>query len=109
VGRWLGNLDMVDAWQVVYTPGHTTESICLYEPEKQILLAGDTLVGFRAALWVNPFCEDAEVLAMSLLTLERLAVKIVYPGHGRPVRGAQAFQRALRRTAPRRFALPLGL
>lgn len=104
VGRWLGNLEMVDGWQVVYTPGHTPESVCLYEPNLQILLAGDTLVGMRGGLWVNPFSEDGEVLNMSLHTLERLPVKVVYPAHGTAVRGAQAYLRALHRTAPHRIA-----
>jgi hypothetical protein len=46
---------------------------------------------------VNPLRDDAEVLAMSLCTLGRLTVKMVYPAHGRPVRGQVAFERALNR------------
>lgn len=98
--RWLaGGEKLPGGWEVVYVPGHTAESIALYQRERQILLAGDTLVGARGGLWVNPFNEDGEVLAMSLLTLERLPVRIVYPGHGTPVRGRTALVKALHRGA----------
>lgn len=96
--RWLAGGELLPGgWEVVYMPGHTVESIALYHREREILLAGDTLVGARGSLWVNPFNEDGEVLAMSLLTLEQLPVRIVYPGHGAPVRGRAALLKALHR------------
>lgn len=96
--RWLsGGEKLPGGWEVVYVPGHTAESIALYHRQRQILLAGDTLVSARGGLWVNPFNEDGEVLAMSLHTLEQLAVLIVYPGHGAPVRGRAALLKALHR------------
>lgn len=85
-------------WRVIYTPGHTPDSVCLYHLKRKVLLAGDTLVGLRSgSLIVNPFNADDEVLAMSLLTLGRLRVEVVYPGHGRPAHGEVAYQRALNR------------
>lgn len=98
IDRWLASGELLPGgWEIVYTPGHTAESVCVYHRERQILLAGDTLVGARGSLWVNPFNEDGEVLAMSLLTLEQLPVLITYPGHGAPVRGRAALLKALHR------------
>jgi hydroxyacylglutathione hydrolase len=98
---WFGNGEVLPGgWEVIYTPGHTRESICLYNRHSQVLLAGDTLVGKRGGLYVNPFHEDAEVLNLSLLTLERLRVSTIYPGHGRPAHGQLVFEKALNRHMP---------
>lgn len=98
VQQWFENNTLLPGgWRVVYTPGHARESISLYHPRHEILLAGNTLVGMRGGMRVNPFNEDNEVLAMSLCTLEQLKINIVYPAHGRPSRGQQAFSKALRR------------
>jgi glyoxylase-like metal-dependent hydrolase (beta-lactamase superfamily II) len=99
VQGWFENNTLLPGgWRAIYTPGHTRESISLYHPKHQILLVGDTLIGMRGGLRTNPFNDDGEVLNMSLCTLEQLRVKIVYPGRGRPARGQQAFNKALRKT-----------
>ena len=69
-------------FQVLHTPGHTPGSVCLYWPEEQILLSGDTLfrMGFgRTDLPGGNYGQ----LIVSLEHLFALPAETkVYPGHG---------------------------
>jgi hydroxyacylglutathione hydrolase len=73
-------------FKVIYTPGHASDGIALYNREARVLISGDTL-------WED----DIPTITMrvegstclfdlldSLEKLESLDVEIVYPGHGRP-------------------------
>jgi len=73
-------------FHVIYTPGHASDGIALYNRKVKILISGD-------ALWKD----DIPTITMrvegstclfdlldSLEKLESLDVEIVYPGHGRP-------------------------
>ena len=73
-------------FQVIYTPGHASDGIVLYNRQEKILISSDTL-------WEN----DVAVMTLrvegslalfhlqeSLQKLEALDVKKIYPGHGRP-------------------------
>ena len=40
------------AWQVVETPGHAPSHICLYQPERRLLISGDHLLG-RVSLYFD--------------------------------------------------------
>jgi hydroxyacylglutathione hydrolase len=73
-------------FHVLYTPGHASDGIVLYNRKAKILISGD-------ALWED----DIPAITMrvegsrclfdlldSLEKLESLEVEIVYPGHGRP-------------------------
>ena len=73
-------------FQVIYTPGHASDAIVLYNSQEKILISSDTL-------WENDMAvmtirvEGSNALyhmQESLQKLEPLDVKIVYPGHGRP-------------------------
>jgi hydroxyacylglutathione hydrolase len=68
---------------VLYTPGHTQGSICLYLPEESLLLAGDTL--FAGSVGRTDFPGgDARQLIRSIQ--EQLMAlpdaTVVVPGHG---------------------------
>ena len=86
-------------WQAHAAPGHDMEGLMYFEPASGVLLSGDALwengLGF---VWPheppNPFVEAA---LEALATLERLAPRVVIPGHGAPfedVAGALARARA---------------
>jgi glyoxylase-like metal-dependent hydrolase (beta-lactamase superfamily II) len=66
--------------EVLHTPGHSSDSICLYAPAAKTLFSGDTLVRVRAS---------GDVYTRDYLTgLVRLAArKIVriYSGHDKPI------------------------
>ena len=74
-------------FEVFWTPGHAPGHICLYEPDKKILLSGDhilptitTHVGLHPQSGSNPL---GDYLA-SLNRLKELEVEMVLPGHGQP-------------------------
>jgi len=69
-------------FKVIHTPGHTSGSICLYEPEKKILITGDTLFEDSFGRTDLPTGSRKELLD-SLNKLQGLEVKLLLPGHGR--------------------------
>jgi glyoxylase-like metal-dependent hydrolase (beta-lactamase superfamily II) len=79
--------------EALHLPGHTSGHICLLEPERRVLFAGDTLL---LDITPNPLLEptphDPAVRRKSLVeyleTLEVLAsldLAEVWPGHGPPI------------------------
>lgn len=68
-------------FKVLHTPGHTDGSICLYEPEKKILISGDTLFADSIGRVDLP---TGSLLGMrhSLRKLRKLEIKLLLPGHG---------------------------
>ncbi|MHA1679809.1 MAG: MBL fold metallo-hydrolase [Promethearchaeota archaeon] len=79
--------------EVIETPGHTSGSICLYEPVKRYLFTGDTL--FSGAL-PNVY-ESGSISEMiySISNLDCLKVYNFLPGHGPPVFGEENVKREL--------------
>lgn len=67
--------------QVLHTPGHTTDSICLYLPEENTLFTADTVLGHGTAVF-----EDLTTYMSSLRLLLQLVssnhLMTLYPGHG---------------------------
>ncbi len=73
------------AWEVHAAPGHDPHSVVLFEPHTKTLLSADALWerGFGV---VFPELEGADAFAQVGATLdliERLAPRVVVPGHGR--------------------------
>ena len=73
-------------FQVIYTPGHASDGIVLYNRREKVLISSDTL-------WENDMAamtlrvEGSRALfdmQQSLEKLEALEVEFVYPGHGPP-------------------------
>ena len=86
-------------WRVIETPGHAPSHICLYQPERRLLISGDHLLG-RVSLYFDAgYTPDpvAEFLA-SLDKVDGLDARLALSGHGRPftdIRGHVAANRAL--------------
>ena len=99
-------------WEAHAAPGHDMEALVFFDPRDRVLISGDALwengLGF---VWAheppNPFVEAA---LAALATIERLAPRVVIPGHGEPFEDvADALARARSRLAafandPRRTA-----
>jgi glyoxylase-like metal-dependent hydrolase (beta-lactamase superfamily II) len=71
-------------WEAIETPGHAPSHVCLYQPEKRILISGDHLLG-RVSLWYDyGYSPDpaGEFLA-SLDRIEKLDARLCLSGHGR--------------------------
>jgi len=74
------------SFQVIHTPGHSDDSICLYCAQEGALFVGDTPVVIRT---VNGSYEPRFVEALERLC--QLEVRSIYFGHGDPVlEGGQA-------------------
>ena len=72
----------MDGWTVLHTPGHSPGSICLYNADSKILIAGDTLFNAGFGRTDAPGGSDEE-LERSLRRLSALPGEtLVIPGHG---------------------------
>ncbi len=85
------------AWQVYETPGHAPSHVVLHQPERELMISGDHLLGRTVLFFDYGHTPDpvGEYLG-SLDTIEPLAVSLCLPGHGRPFRDAPAKVEAAR-------------
>ena len=69
------------SFQVIYTPGHSPDHICLYEPERGWLFSGDLFVGGRD----RALSADADIWGVirSLKKIADLPLKVLFPGSAR--------------------------
>lgn len=71
--------------EVIHTPGHSTDSICLYAPKERALFCGDTQLHVT-----RPGLFSREYL-VGLLKVAQRTISTIYSGHDAPVtKGAQA-------------------
>ena len=72
------------AWDVYETPGHSPSHVCLFQPERRLLISGDHLLG-RVSLWfdfgVTP--DPAGEFLHSLDVVDALDARLCLAGHGR--------------------------
>lgn len=69
-----------DQLQVLHTPGHSSDSICLYSYKHQILFSGDTQLRIRTAGGVF-----APEYIETLRRLSALKIDKIYSGHDQPI------------------------
>lgn len=95
VDVWLENVaglpDHTD-WRVIASPGHTPESLCLYNPFTLELLCGDTLITMEGGSPLIGGTTNRRQLSETLQTLRSLEIHYLYPGHGRPILSPHPFQ-----------------
>ncbi len=85
-GDWLPLTPGLSGWrlQVVETPGHTRDSISLWQPRLRSLFVGDLLPGGAGSVIIDPPDGD---MAQYLASLERVAALdpvTLFPAHGSP-------------------------
>jgi len=69
------------AFQVIYTPGHSADHLCLYEPRQGWLFTGDLFVGGRdRALRID---YDIWQIIASLKQMADLPLSLLFPGSAR--------------------------
>jgi glyoxylase-like metal-dependent hydrolase (beta-lactamase superfamily II) len=91
-----------DDWQVLHTPGHTGGLICLYQPQRQLLISSDHLLrDISSNPVVDPPApgetEPPRRLIQYLEQLRRvgeLDVALALPGHGPPITDHRALIRS---------------
>jgi glyoxylase-like metal-dependent hydrolase (beta-lactamase superfamily II) len=72
-------------WRVVETPGHAPSHVCLFQPERRLLISGDHLLGRISLYYDYGWTPDpvGEFLA-SLDAVAGLGARLALAGHGRP-------------------------
>jgi glyoxylase-like metal-dependent hydrolase (beta-lactamase superfamily II) len=72
------------AWDVYETPGHAPSHVCLYQPERRLLISGDHLLGRVSLYFDYGYTPDpAGEFLSSLDVVEDLNARLCLPGHGR--------------------------
>lgn len=66
--------------QILYTPGHSNDSICIYVPQEHVLFSGDTALNIK-----TPGGSYSQEYVEVLERLLRLDIRTVYSGHDEPV------------------------
>lgn len=80
------SVPFLDTWRVVGTPGHTLDHISLYNPVRQILLAGDALVNIgRLRRSPGIVTSDMALAKRSVALLAGLPIRTGGWGHGNPI------------------------
>jgi glyoxylase-like metal-dependent hydrolase (beta-lactamase superfamily II) len=71
-------------WIAYETPGHAPSHVCLFQPERRLLISGDHLLGRISLYFDYGYSPDpvGEFLS-SLDVVERLGARLCLPGHGR--------------------------
>lgn len=88
VDTWLedvAGLPFDPQWRVIASPGHSPDSLCLYNPFSRELLCGDTVLGVERHMPVLRCGSDRRQLEDLLQFLRSLHIHYLYPGHGRPI------------------------
>ncbi|MFH0976380.1 MAG: MBL fold metallo-hydrolase [Spirochaetota bacterium] len=73
----LGNYTL----DVIHTPGHTSGSICIYEPVKKFLFTGDMLFAGGTLSYIAESGSVGDYIN-SIMSLNTRQIQEIYPGHG---------------------------
>jgi glyoxylase-like metal-dependent hydrolase (beta-lactamase superfamily II) len=85
VHLWLENGNLLCTgdykFKILHTPGHTSGSVCIYEPFQHFMFTGDTVVQGE---YLPPMLESGSAgeYVNSLERLLTLKITTLYPGHG---------------------------
>ena len=84
-------------WDVYETPGHAPSHVCLHQPERDLLLSGDHLLGRVSLYYDYGYSPDpaGEFLA-SMDVVDQLDAHLCLAGHARPFRDVRAHVEANR-------------
>jgi glyoxylase-like metal-dependent hydrolase (beta-lactamase superfamily II) len=91
------------AWEAYETPGHAPSHVCLYQPERRLLISGDHLLGRVSLYYDYGYTPDpAGEFLSSLDTVEDLGARLCLAGHGRTFTDVQAHINANRQLVAER-------
>src|SRR6476661_1495527 len=92
-------------WTVHETPGHAPSHVCLFQPERRLLISGDHLLGRVSLYYDYGYTPDpaGEFLA-SMDVVEALDARLCLPGHGRTFSDVQGHIDANPQTVGERVA-----
>lgn len=94
-------------WRAVYTPGHTADHLCLFDPNGGVLLAGDHVLP-TITPHISGLAEGFDTLDAYLATLDLVAdlpgVRRALPAHGHPFDDVPGRVAAIKRHHDERMA-----
>jgi glyoxylase-like metal-dependent hydrolase (beta-lactamase superfamily II) len=92
-------------WTVHETPGHAPSHVCLFQPERRVLISGDHLLG-RVSLYYDYGWTPDPVgeFVHSLGVVEELDARLCLAGHGRPFTDVRGHIDANRRLVEERLS-----
>ena len=72
-------------WEVIHTPGHTIDGICLYHPPSKTVFSGDTVLPHAMSEPDEHAGGSLDHYLFGIRALLRKDIQNVLPGHGFPV------------------------
>jgi glyoxylase-like metal-dependent hydrolase (beta-lactamase superfamily II) len=92
-------------WTVHETPGHAPSHVCLFQPERRLLISGDHVLG-RVSLYYDfgHTPDPAGEFLRSLDVVDDLDARLCLPGHGRTFTDVRAHVEANRAAVHERLA-----
>jgi len=73
------------SWSVHETPGHAPSHVCLFQPDRRLLISGDHLLGRISLFYDYGWTPDpAGEFLRSLDAVQELDARLCLAGHGRP-------------------------
>jgi len=93
----LGEIEL----KVVLTPGHSPGHLSFWWQEKKILFGGDNVL-METSTWVGPPRGSLREYLASLEVERALAPRVIYPGHGSPIKDPEGRIEGLVRHRARR-------
>ncbi|HWX45146.1 MAG TPA: MBL fold metallo-hydrolase [Solirubrobacteraceae bacterium] len=96
-------------WTVHETPGHAPSHVCLFQPERRLLISGDHLLGRISLFFDYGYSPDpVGEFVNSLDVVERLGARLCLPGHGRTFADVHAHIEGNRKLVAERTERVLG-
>ena len=95
ISIWLHDVEGLPShpdWRVIASPGHTPESLCLYNPFSRELLCSDTVMTIRRGNPVVRGSKNPVQVEETIRILRSLPVSYLYPGHGRAILSHRPFK-----------------
>jgi glyoxylase-like metal-dependent hydrolase (beta-lactamase superfamily II) len=65
--------------EIIHTPGHSNDSICIYIPDEKVLFSGDTPLNIKTP--GGSYSKDYVAILEQIVTLE---IDTIYSGHDNP-------------------------
>jgi glyoxylase-like metal-dependent hydrolase (beta-lactamase superfamily II) len=92
------------AWKAIETPGHAPSHVCLFQPERRLLISGDHLLGRVSIYYDYGYSPDpAGEFLHSLDRVEDLDARLCLAGHGRTFTDVRAHIHANRELVAERI------
>jgi glyoxylase-like metal-dependent hydrolase (beta-lactamase superfamily II) len=97
------------AWITYETPGHAPSHVCLFQPERRLLISGDHVLGRISLFYDYGYTPDpvGEFVA-SLDTVDALDARLALSGHGKPFVDVHGHIEGNRRLVAERLDAVLG-